>query len=57
MKKNEHYFPTVEYVKDSSEPEGWKVAELRGGSVRVSGGVMDEGTIVGTKPVDGDVDI
>ncbi|KAF2005939.1 trypsin-like serine protease [Amniculicola lignicola CBS 123094] len=24
MKKNEHYFPTIEYVKDSSEPLGWK---------------------------------
>ncbi|KAL9128171.1 MAG: hypothetical protein Q9217_003096 [Psora testacea] len=57
MKKNEHYFPTVEYVKDSSEPNGWKVAELREGSVRVSGGVMDEGTAAGTEPVDGDVDI
>ena len=56
MKKNEHYFPTVEYVKDSSKPNGWKVAELGGGSVRVSGGVMDEGTAAGTEPVDGDVD-
>lgn len=25
MKKNEHYFPTVEYVKDPCEPNGWKV--------------------------------
>ncbi len=24
MKKNEHYFPTMEYVKDTSEPLGWK---------------------------------
>jgi S1-C subfamily serine protease len=24
MKKNEHYFPTIEYVKDPSEPLGWK---------------------------------
>jgi hypothetical protein len=24
MKKNEHYFPTIEYVKDSGEPLGWK---------------------------------
>lgn len=24
MKKNEHYFPTIEYVKDGAEPLGWK---------------------------------
>lgn len=24
MKKNEHYFPTMEYVKDPSRPLGWK---------------------------------
>lgn len=24
MKKNEHYFPTVEWIKDGSEPCGWK---------------------------------
>lgn len=24
MKKNEHYFPTIEYVKDADEPLGWK---------------------------------
>lgn len=24
MKKNEHYFPTMEWVKDGSEPCGWK---------------------------------
>ena len=44
MKKNEHYFPTVEYVKDASEPNGWKVRSWgEEGGVRVSGGVMDEG--------------
>ena len=57
MKKNEHYFPTVEYVKDSSEPNGWKVRSWgEEGGVRVSGGVMDEGTAAGTEPVDGDAD-
>ncbi len=57
MKKNEHYFPTVEYVKDSSQPNGWKVRSWgEEGGVRVSGGVMDEGTAAGTEPVDGDVD-
>ncbi|KAF2268552.1 Pro-apoptotic serine protease NMA111 [Lojkania enalia] len=24
MKKNEHYFPTVEYLKDANEPLGWR---------------------------------
>lgn len=24
MKKNEHYFPTIEYSKDSAEPLGWR---------------------------------
>ncbi|KAI1174635.1 Pro-apoptotic serine protease NMA111 [Nemania sp. FL0916] len=24
MKKNEHYFPTMEWIKDGSEPCGWK---------------------------------
>jgi hypothetical protein len=24
MKKNEHYFPTFEYLKDAQEPLGWK---------------------------------
>jgi len=24
MKKNEHYFPTMEFIKDESEPLGWK---------------------------------
>ena len=24
MKKNEHYFPTIEYIKDAQEVLGWK---------------------------------
>lgn len=24
MKKNEHYFPTIEYIKDAAEPLGWR---------------------------------
>jgi hypothetical protein len=24
MKKNEHYFPTIEYVRDATEPLGWR---------------------------------
>jgi hypothetical protein len=40
MKKNEHYFPTMEFLKDSSEALGWKKilheAE-KGGSVELMG--------------------
>jgi len=31
MKKNEHYFPTVEWVKDASEPCGWRRTTFEGG--------------------------
>lgn len=27
MKKDEHYFPTIEYVQDDSELQGWKKIE------------------------------
>lgn len=53
MKKNEHYFPTVEYVKNEGEKNGWKVVSYgaEGGVVgteMAGGGVMDEGVpIVG----------
>jgi hypothetical protein len=50
MKKNEHYFPTVDMVKDSGEELGWKIVVREGkkggedetppnsGSVEVDGG-------------------
>ena len=36
MKKNEHYFPTIEYHKDTSEPLGWKkiIHECEDGGAR-----------------------
>ena len=48
MKKNEHYFPTVEYVKDAGEANGWKVRSWgEDGGIEVGAatgaGVMDEG--------------
>ena len=45
MKKNEHYFPTVEYTKDSSEPNGWRVKTWadEDGVTDAAGGMMDEG--------------
>ncbi|CAF9913097.1 MAG: hypothetical protein ALECFALPRED_008632 [Alectoria fallacina] len=61
MKKNEHYFPTVEYVKDSREANGWRVRSWgeKGGVQDVAGGVMDEGTAAGdgNGGTDGDVEV
>ena len=36
MKKNEHYFPTIEYVKDKSEALGWRkvIHEAEDGGAR-----------------------
>lgn len=59
MKKNEHYFPTVEYVKDPREANGWKVRSWgeKGGVQDGAGGVMDEGTAAGDDAGGGDVDV
>lgn len=59
MKKNEHYFPTVEYVKDSREANGWRVRSWgeKGGVQDAAGGVMDEGTAAGDDNGGGDVDV
>ncbi len=58
MKKNDHYYPTVEYVKDASEPNGWKVRSFgeEGGVQDVSGTVMDEGPAAGDDAGDGNAD-
>ena len=59
MKKNEHYFPTVEYMKDSGEANGWRVRSWgeKGGVQEAAGGVMDEGTAAGDDNGGGDVDV
>lgn len=59
MKKNEHYFPTIEYVKDSREANGWRVRSWgeKGGVQDAAGGVMDEGTAAGDDNGGGDVDV
>ena len=56
MKKNEHYFPTVEYVKDASEANGWRVRSWgeEGGVQDAAGGVMDEGTAAADETGGGD---
>lgn len=47
MKKNEHYFPTMEFVKDASESCGWRRvvfgAEGEGAGAGGVGAGMDEG--------------
>jgi S1-C subfamily serine protease len=47
MKKNEHYFPTLEFVKDASEPLGWK---------RIVHECDEGGVVVEAAPVDVDMD-
>jgi hypothetical protein len=44
MKKNEHYFPTIEFIKDDTEELGWKkiIREAdSGGSTELLEGGMD----------------
>jgi pro-apoptotic serine protease NMA111 len=43
MKKNEHYFPTTEWIKDPSEPCGWARRTYEGGKVIMGEG--DEGVV------------
>lgn len=37
MKKNEHYFPTMEWIKDGSETCGWKRITYEGDGTPVEG--------------------
>lgn len=50
MKKNEHYFPTIEYVKDKSEELGWKkiIHECD------DGGMREEAVDAGAVEAEGD---
>ncbi|KAK4674847.1 hypothetical protein QC763_124240 [Podospora pseudopauciseta] len=49
MKKNEHYFPTVELIKDPEEETGWRRVTYEGGGKVVQGEGED-----GVVPVPGD---
>ena len=42
MKKNEHYFPTVEFVKDDSVREGWRRVTYEDGKVKKGEGEVPE---------------
>jgi hypothetical protein len=37
MKKNEHYFPTMEWIKDPSDPCGWRRVTYTGGGKVIEG--------------------
>lgn len=41
MRKNEHYFPTMEWIKDRSEPCGWKRVNYQSSSKAVEGEPTD----------------
>ena len=43
MKKNEHYFPTVEFIKDAEVREGWKTKKYEDGVVTKGEGEIPEG--------------
>ena len=57
MKKNEHYFPTVEFVKDGSFREGWKRRMYEDGQVKRGEGELmpeaDDGALDGDEAMEG----
>ncbi|KAK5131572.1 hypothetical protein LTR08_000827 [Meristemomyces frigidus] len=55
MKKNEHYFPTVEFIKDAEVREGWKTKKYEDGVVATGEGEIPEGGEADAG-VDGEVD-
>lgn len=50
MKKNDHYFPTVEWIKDDKEPCGWRRVTYEG--KEVFQGESTDGVPVATDDVD-----
>lgn len=50
MKRNDHYFPTMEWIKDSAEPCGWRRVTYEGSQV-FAGEAVD-----GVLPVSEDAD-
>ncbi|CAJ2513706.1 Uu.00g018250.m01.CDS01 [Anthostomella pinea] len=57
MKKNEHYFPTMEWIKDGSEPCGWRRVTYESNGKAVEGEPIDGMMPVNSEDVgDGDDD-
>ncbi|KAI1353719.1 Pro-apoptotic serine protease NMA111 [Xylaria sp. FL0043] len=55
MKKNEHYFPTMEWIKDDSEPTGWKRVAYKSSGKAIEGEPA-EGMVPLTRDETGDDD-
>ena len=55
MKQNMHYFPTVEFVKDPSEREGWRRVTYENGVPKANKGDVPDAAEEGVPDADGDV--
>ncbi|KAI1423308.1 Pro-apoptotic serine protease NMA111 [Xylaria sp. FL1777] len=55
MKKNEHYFPTMEWIKDGSEPSGWRRIAYESSGKAIQGEPAD-GMVSLTRDETGDDD-
>lgn len=56
MKKNEHYFPTMDFIKDPKEECGWRRVTYEGG--KVIQGEGPDGVMPGVgESTDMDVDV
>lgn len=56
MKKNEHYFPTMEWIKDPAEECGWRRVTYEGGLV-IEGEGPDGVMPAGDETTEMDVDV
>jgi len=56
MKKNEHYFPTMEWIKDPEEECGWRRVTYEGGQV-IQGEGPDGVNAAGEDSTEMDVDV
>jgi len=56
MKKNEHYFPTMEWIKDNSEECGWRRVTYEGGEV-IQGEGPDGIILSADEVIEMDVDV
>jgi pro-apoptotic serine protease NMA111 len=56
MKKNEHYFPTMEWIKDPAEECGWRRVTYEGGQV-IEGEGPDGVMPAGDETTEMDVDV
>lgn len=55
MKKNEHYFPTMELIKDPSDPCGWRRVTYEGG--KISNEDATDGLVTANADEQADMDV